>query len=145
MLLRKKLVIIFASIVVLTVAVVASGASNRHVAHADGACGSRKDVQVYDFLRPYISRACYDTGTWSGAGVQLTLTTQGVWSCRTFPAWCQTFASFVVYNGQWRGNRPLWSVTREIFLHSSYFHTNPIHIEYKCSDLSWFEKPFYGC
>lgn len=132
-------------VVVLAVAGVFSSGKATDVAHADGACGSRTSATVYSWLQPYIVKACFDNGTGSGSGEQLTLTTKGTWACRYVYDWCKTFASFVYYNQNWKGNRPLWSLEREIFWHSYWFKTNPIHNEYWCGDLKSWERPFYGC
>jgi hypothetical protein len=121
------------------------GAGQPQSTYADGACGSRIQAAVPGPYQPYISKACYDPGVWSGSGVQLTLTTSGTWACRLYYDWCRAFGSWVVTNVNWRGNRPSWSVSREIYYHSLWFMTNPIHIEYRCGDLKWWERWYYGC
>lgn len=112
-----------------------------------GACGGgRVEAPVPTYLTSYIQKACYDNGVWSGAGVQLTLTFDGAASCRNNFQFCDVFARFIVYNKLWRGNRPLESVTTEIWWHVDQRRPDEvINIQYMCSDLHLWEKPFYGC
>lgn len=113
-----------------------------------GACsGGRLEEPVSAHLAPYIRKACYDNGVWTGAGMHLFLTPEArSRGCGSLSddMWCRIFAIFVVSSKFWRGDRSLDSVTLEIFYHARADSINPIHIEYKCEDLGW-HKVFFGC
>lgn len=76
--------------------------------------------------------ACYDRSGGKNQGVQLFLTGWGAFLVGLpWGEWQNTFAAFVVYNSNWKGNRPLDSVGREIKWHARSGMWYPIHIEYR--------------
>ena len=137
---RKRVVLGIVMVAALLTVFITVNLSSPTEALASGACGSRAEASVPSVLRPYIEKACYDTGVWNGAGVQLYITREGYYAAAmVWGEWHNTFASFLVHDRNWKGDRSMDSVAREIKWHARSNKTAPFHIEYRCQDLGWYE------